>query len=112
MCRLSTFQVEYNLAVDAEGESIYTPEDFENLLARSAIAGLEPKYRKKAKGLSLKELYEYLRGNFIVKASKTKSEADEERKIAEEKARLAATKWTLPAIKVSSLDVVDENTEC
>lgn len=112
MCRLSTLQVEYNLAVDAEGESIYAPEEFENLLARSAIAGLEPKHRKKAKGLSLQELYEFLRGNFVGKASKTKSEADEERKIAEEKARLAATKWTLPTVKVSSLDVVDEDTEC
>lgn len=109
LCRISTLMVEYTLAVDAEdGESEYTPEEFENLLAKSAIAGLDPKHRKKARGLTLQKLYEFLRGKQCEKASTSKLEVSEERWVAREKMKLASSKWTVPTKKFSSLEIVEE----
>lgn len=107
-CRVSTLLVEYTLAVDADGsDSNLTPEAFKTFLAKSAIAGLDQKFRQKvpADGLDLDQFFAFLRGEREGKTKKVKFEVPEKRWLVKEKMKLASRKLLLRSGKNQSLDI-------
>lgn len=110
-CRVSTLFVEYTLAVDADpGESDLTPDDFKTLLANSAFAGLDKKFRKKvpAEGMNLDQLFAFLSGSSgepDEKAKKVKFEVPEKRWLVKEKVKHATRKLLIRSDKNLSLDI-------
>lgn len=107
-CRVSTLLVEYTLAVDADGgDSDMTPEAFRCFLAKSAIAGLDKKYRKKIQmeGFNLDQLFAFLKGEPEEKIKKVKFEIPEKRWIVKEKVKHATRKLLLHSGRNQSLDI-------